>query len=456
MGEQQMNLPPANIEAEQNVLGAMMHDCRKFDVVADILEATDFYRRDHQLIFEAITSLAAANTPCDAVTLSEALERTGKLDEVGGLPYLGKLQNDVVALNAKAYAHIVKERSVERALSQAGVEITNLTYEKIPVRDKIDKAQSLVQCLTEDHHHGGLTQVRSMLKLSIDGLEQRFHHPGTLTGLSFGLAELDRLTLGAQRTNLIVIAGRPSMGKTTLVMILVIATAVKAKQPVAVFSLEMSATELTDRLICAIGKIDSHAYRSGKVQDTDWPRITAAVSQLHDAPLFIDDTPALNINQVRARARRIKREHGLALVVVDYLQLMSGYGENRTQVISEISRGLKALAKELGVPVVALSQLNRGLENRTNKRPTLADLRESGQIEQDADLIVFIYRDEVYHEDSPDKGIAEIIIGKQRNGETGTVLSTFRGEHYLFDDFTGTRPAKAESKIKPLKEVYNK
>jgi len=438
-----LKVPPHSLQAEQSVLGGLLLDNQAWDQVADLVTEEDFYRRDHRLIFRAIGGLIDQGHPCDVVTLSEWLENQRKLDEVGGLAYLSMLANDTPsAANIRAYAHIVRENSVLRQLASVGTEIANSAYSPEGRRspELLDHAEQLVFRIADSGNSRGrgFQNIKDLLGKAVDRIDMLFHQDNPLTGVSTGFADLDEMTAGLQASDLIIVAGRPSMGKTTFAMNIAENAAIKHKITTAVFSMEMPGDQLAMRMMSSLGRIDQHKVRTGRLDDDDWPRLTSAVSILAEAPLFIDDTPALSPTELRARARRLKREHGLGLIVIDYLQLMQvpGGGENRATEISEISRNLKALAKELSVPVIALSQLNRSLEQRPNKRPVMSDLRESGAIEQDADVIVFIYRDEVYNEESPDKGTAEIIIGKQRNGPIGMRRLTFLGQHTRFENFT--------------------
>ncbi|MGD8378880.1 MAG: replicative DNA helicase [Gammaproteobacteria bacterium] len=443
-GPESVRVPPHSVEAEQAVLGGLMLDNSSWDQVADRLTEDDFYRHDHKLIFRAITHLAERSQPCDAVTLAEWLEGQSLLEDAGGLQYLGTLARETPsASNVKAYADIVRERSVLRQLIRTGGEIANSAFapEGRSTAELLESAEQQVFKIAEQGNRGrrGFQGIRHLLTQAVDRIDALFHANSSITGLSTGLSEFDEKTAGLQKGDLIIVAGRPSMGKTSFAMNMAEHAAIRDKVPTAVFSMEMSGEQLAMRMISSLGRIDQSKIRTGKLDDDDWPRITSAVTLMSEAPMFIDDTPALTPSEIRARARRLKREHGLGLVVVDYLQLMqiAGNTENRATEISEISRGLKSLAKELEVPVIALSQLNRNLEQRPNKRPVMSDLRESGSIEQDADVIVFIYRDEVYNDDSPDKGTAEIIIGKQRNGPTGTVRATFLGRYTRFENYIG-------------------
>jgi replicative DNA helicase len=438
-----LKIPPHSVEAEQSVLGGLMLDNRSWDKIADLIVEQDFYRRDHQLIFRAIAQLFEQSLPVDVITLAEFHDKRGELDQVGELAYLGTLaRNTPSAANIAAYADIVRERSVLRQLIQVGSAISNVAFnpEGLSSADMLDLAERHVFDIAEKgaKRGGGFVQVKEVLSKVVDRIDTLFENDSPITGLSTGFTDFDEQTSGLQPADLVIVAGRPSMGKTTFAMNLAENAAIKSKEPVAVFSMEMPADALAMRMLSSLGQIDQSRLRSGRLNDDDWPRLTSAIALLNEAPLFIDDTPALTSTELRARARRLKREHGLSLIVIDYIQLMQGSGgsnENRATEVSEISRSLKALAKELEVPVIALSQLNRSLEQRPNKRPIMSDLRESGAIEQDADIIVFIYRDEVYNEDSPEKGKAEIIIGKQRNGPIGTVALTFQGKYTRFENF---------------------
>ena len=438
-----LKIPPHSIQAEQSVLGGLMLDNQTWDKVADKIAENDFYRRDHRLIFRSIAQLADKQDPFDVITLSETLEATGELQDAGGLAYLGTLVKETpTAANIEAYANIVRDRSVLRQLIHVGTDISDSAFntEGRETAELLEQAERRVFEIAEQRQRGqgGFTPIKSLLARAVDKIETLYEQEGNITGASTGFTDLDEKTSGLQPSDLIIVAGRPSMGKTTIAMNMAENVALKSGKPVAVFSMEMPGEALAMRMMSSLGRIDQHKVRTGKLDDEDWPRLTSAINLLAQTKMFIDDTPALTPTEVRARARRLTREHGqLGLIVLDYLQLMQSpsSGENRVQQISDISRGLKALAKELNVPVIALSQLNRNLEQRPNKRPVMSDLRESGAIEQDADLIIFVYRDEVYNEDSPDKGIAEIIIGKQRNGPLGTVRLTFLGQFTRFENF---------------------
>lgn len=438
----QLKVPPHSIDAEQAVLGGLMLDNRAWDHIADRIIEKHFYRRDHQLIFRAMTKLISESQPLDVITVSEALQKLGSFEEAGGLAYLGELaKNTPSAANIIAYADIVYERAILRELVSVGTLITESAFDPQgrASAELLDDAEKKVFDIAERGIRGeGPEGIRAIVAKAIDNIEKRFHDNNPITGIATGFSDLDRLTTGMQPGDLIIVAGRPSMGKTTFAMNIAEHASIRSQKGVLVFSMEMPGEALAMRMLSSLGRIDQNKLRTGKLVEEDWTRLTSAVGLLSNAKLFIDETPALTPVELRARARRVARERdGLGLIVIDYLQLMRGQGahENRTAEISEISRSLKALAKECRVPIIALSQLNRSLEQRPNKRPVMSDLRESGAIEQDADLIVFIYRDEVYHEDSNDKGTAEVIIGKQRNGPIGTVRLTFSGQYTRFDNF---------------------
>ncbi|OED37368.1 replicative DNA helicase [Chromatiales bacterium (ex Bugula neritina AB1)] len=440
-----MRLPPHSIEAERSVLGSLILNETAWDKIADIIVEEDFYRHDHRLIFHAIEALAEKNSPCDAVTVSERLENVGDLEETGGLPYLIELADQTPSTsNIVAYATIVRARSVLRQLISTCTNVADIAYrpEGREVAEILDTAESQMFAIADQTSRSktGLTSVGSIMQLTKEKLEELGNNPAGLTGVSTGYKDLDTKTSGFQKSDLIIIAGRPSMGKTSFAMNIVENVALNQDLPVAMFSMEMPGEQLCMRMIASLSRIELNRVRSGQLSDADWARITSATNVLHQhSSIYIDETPAMSPTEVRARCRRLHREHnGLALVVIDYLQLMQtgNKTENRATEISEISRSLKALAKELTVPVIALSQLNRSLEQRPDKRPIMSDLRESGAIEQDADVIAFVYRDEVYNEDSPDKGTAEILIRKQRNGPTGSVRLTFNGMFTRFDNYT--------------------
>ena len=427
-------------------MGGLLLDNAAWDRIADLVSAGDFYRFDHRLIYAAISKLIERSRPADVVTVNEQLQTEGKAQECGGLQYLNALaQETPSAANIRRYAEIVRDRSILRKLITVSDELatTALNPQGKETRQILDEAESKVFQISEDGARGqtGFQDIQSLLGQVLARVDELYHRDDAsdVTGVPSGFADLDRMTSGLQPGDLVIVAGRPSMGKTAFALNVAEHVAVDKGMPVAVFSMEMGGTQLAMRMICSVGRIDQQRVRSGRLIDEDWTRLTAAMQKMQDAQIFIDETPALNSLELRARSRRLARQYGkLGLIVVDYIQLMgaSSGGENRATEISEISRSLKGLAKELGCPVVALSQLNRSLEQRPNKRPIMSDLRESGAIEQDADVILFIYRDEVYNPDSQDKGSAEIIIGKQRNGPIGTVRLTFIGPLTKFENYT--------------------
>ncbi len=437
-----IKVPPQSVEAEQAVLGGLMLVNEAWDKVADRLTEEDFYRRDHRLIFRAIADLSEKSKPCDAVTLGEWFESHDLAAEVGGAAYVTSLANNSPgAANIVAYADIVREKSVLRQLIDVSHEISGDAFapEGRTSDELLESAEKRVFDIRDKgaRQRAGFSHVRDGVKAAFRQIEYLTELEGNITGIATGFSDFDERTAGLQRSDLIIVAGRPAMGKTSFALNIAEHAAISGGKAVAVFSMEMSTQQLVMRLLCSLGRISLQRLRTGNLLDEDWPRLTMAMNLLVETNLFIDETPALSPLELRARARRLKREHDLGLIVVDYLQLMHvpGNKENRATEIAEISRSLKALAKELDVPVIALSQLNRALEQRPNKRPVMADLRESGSIEQDADLIAFIYRDEVYNEDSPAKGTAEIIIGKQRNGATGTCRLTFLGQFTKFENY---------------------
>lgn len=435
-------IPPHSKEAEQSVLGALMLDARAWDQVADRISDEDFYEPRHKLIYAAMQTLASRQSPFDVLTVTEILKDQNNLAAVGGDVYLFELTNSTpAASNIIAYADIVRERSVMRQLISAGNDMARSAFnpDGKEAKDVLDQAERSVFSIAEQRARGsGPVKLATLLSAATDRLDELRDSPGGITGVATGFSDLDGMTSGLQAADLVIIAGRPSMGKTAFAMNLAEHAAINSDKPVLVFSMEMPGESLALRLLSSLGSVDQHKLRTGDLKDDDWPNITSAVSILSEAKMYIDDTPALTPTDLRARARRVARQYdGVSLIVVDYLQLMrvGGKSENRATEISEISRSLKALAKELNVPVVALSQLNRSLEQRTDKRPVMSDLRESGAIEQDADLIMFIYRDEVYNEDSPYKGTAEIIIAKHRNGPIGRTRLTFLGRYTKFENY---------------------
>ena len=441
-----LKVPPHSVDAEQAVLGGLMLDNSEWDNLADVLLPEDFYRPEHQIIFRVMSQQSEANSPIDVVTLVESLSSLNELEQAGGVEYLSELTDNARGTaNIHAYAEIIRERAILRRLISVANNIADSGYNTGGKKAAVvlDEAEQQVFNIADERPQDqGPVAINPLLTKAVDRIDELAGLDGSLTGLSTGYADLDEMTSGWQKSDLIIVAGRPSMGKTAFAMNLVENAVLKTEKPVLVFSLEMPAESLIFRMLSSIGKIDQTKLRTGKLSEEDWPGFNKAVAKLKDRPLFIDDSAGISPMDMRARARRIVREHGsLGMVVVDYLQLMQikGYGDNRVGEISEISRSLKQLAREFECPVIALSQLNRSLEQRPNKRPVMSDLRESGAIEQDADIISFIYRDEVYNEDSPDKGIAEVIIGKHRNGPIGTVRLAFLGQYTRFENYAQPR-----------------
>jgi replicative DNA helicase len=422
------------------VLGGLMLDDNAWDNISGSLAAEDFYRSDHRIIYRVMADLVEKNHPLDIITISEALEGIGELENVGGLAYISDLASSTpTASNIHAYAQIVRERSTVRSLISVAHEIADSGFNPDGRNSAtlIDEAESKVFKISDDRpSSGGPESVRPLLTRAVERIDVLFQTKGALTGISSGFRDIDEMTSGLQPADLIIVAGRPSMGKTSFMMNIAESAAISGESPVLVFSMEMPSDSLVLRMLSSLGRIDQTKIRTGQLGDDDWPRLTSAVTLLNDKPLFIDDTAALSPNEIRSRARRVAREHGkLGMILLDYIQLMevSGTSENRAGEISEISRSLKSIAKEFDCPVIAGSQLNRSLEQRPDKRPIMSDLRESGAIEQDADVIMAIYRDEVYHEDA-EKGIAEIIILKQRNGPIGRKKLAFVGQYTKFED----------------------
>lgn len=443
-----LKLPPHSVEAEQSVLGGLLLDNEALDKIADILHEDDFYRYDHKLIYQHISRLIQLARPADIVTVAESLESNAELTSIGGLAYLDALaKNTPTAANIRRYAEIVRERSIMRKLVTVGSEIAESAF--VPqgrdAQQLLDEAEAKIFKIAEADGNAtqGFIDIKELLGPVVNRIEELYQREDQshVTGIATGFDDLDERTSGLQPGDLIIVAGRPSMGKTAFSLNIAEHIALEIKKPVAVFSMEMAAIQLATRMVGSVGRLDQHKMRNGKLDEEDWPRLTMALGKLNEAPLYIDEGAGLNAFELRARARRLQKscKENLGLIVVDYLQLMSANGgrasENRATEISEISRSLKSLAKELNVPVIALSQLNRSVEQRPDKRPVMSDLRESGAIEQDADLILFIYRDEVYNPDSEDKGTAEIIIGKQRNGPIGRVRLTFLGQYTRFENF---------------------
>jgi replicative DNA helicase len=443
-----LRIPPHSIEAEQSVLGGLLLDNAAWDRIADFISAEDFYRYDHRIIFQQIVKLINATRPADVITVYESLTSLGKAEEIGGLAYLNALaQNTPSAANIRRYAEIVRDRGVLRQLITVADEISGKAFnpQGQEVKQLLDEAESKIFAIAEEGARGaqGWVSIQPLLTQVVERIDELYNrdNQNEITGVPTGFVDLDGMTSGLQPGDLIIVAGRPSMGKTAFSLNIGENVAIESGLPVAVFSMEMGGTQLAMRMLGSVGRLDQSRLRVGKLNDEDWPRLTHAIQKMNEAQLYIDETPALSPIELRARARRLSRQCGkLGLIIIDYLQLMSGNssGENRATEISEISRSLKGLAKELNCPVIALSQLNRSLEQRPNKRPVMSDLRESGAIEQDADVIMFIYRDQVYNPDSPDKGTAEIIIGKQRNGPIGAIRLTFQGQFTKFENYTGT------------------
>lgn len=437
-----LKVPPHSIEAEQSVLGGLFLDKDALIKVVERVQADDFYRKDHRIIYNAIQALDLDGKPFDLVTVAEWLESHQQLDEAGGLSYLAALaENTPSASNVGVYADIVRKRSVLRQLISATVKISERVFNPggLSSEQVLDFAEQTVFEIAEQENRGKRVykNIKDLLVSALDRVDEIYQKKTPVTGIATGFDDFDERTAGLQKSDLVIVAGRPSMGKTAFAVNMAEHAVIKEQLSVAVFSMEMPGEQLAMRMMSSLGRVDQHKVRTGKLGDEDWPRLTSAVTLLKNKNLFIDDTPALTPAELRARCRRIAREHSLDLIIIDYLQLMQipDTPENRATEISEISRSLKSMARELEVPVVALSQLNRSLEQRPNKRPVMSDLRESGAIEQDADVIVFIYRDEVYNEETTDKGIAEIIIGKQRNGPIGTVKLAFLGQYTRFENY---------------------
>jgi replicative DNA helicase len=436
-------LPPQSIEAEMSILGGILLENEAINRVLEVLVPEDFYRETHRKIMRAMIDLSDNREPCDLITLTTVLKKRGELEDVGGGAYLATLVDFVpTAANIGYYCRIVKEKAVARKLINAATEIITQGHdEQSDIDQLLDSAQKVIFEISENKIKPAFYPINTILKDTIKNIETLYEKKEHVTGVPTGYIDLDDMTAGFQRGDLIIIAGRPSMGKTAFALNIAQYASIHSKpaHPVAIFSLEMSKEQLVTRLLCSEARVDAGRLRTGHLNETDWPRLMHGASSLHKAKIFIDDTPAISVLEMRAKARRMRAEHRIGMIVVDYLQLMRGGSnpESRQQEISEISRSLKALAKELEVPVVALSQLNRGLESRTDKRPMMSDLRESGAIEQDADVIMFVYREEVYNKENADlKGKAEIIIGKQRNGPIGKVDLTFLGEYTRFENLS--------------------
>jgi replicative DNA helicase len=450
-------LPPQNLEAEQSVLGAVLLENTALLKCIEIISPEDFYRESHRKIFLAILDLFEKNEAIDLVTLTDHLTKKNALEDVGGTSYLASVASMVpTAANVKYHAKIVREKALMRSLLRSSTDIASKVYEESgDAEELLDFAEKSIFEISDKRIQVAFVPMKDVIKDSFKMIEDLYDRKEAITGVSSGFSELDEMTTGFQKGDLVIVGGRPSMGKTAFALNIAQHVGVEMKEPVAVFSLEMSTKQLVLRMLCSEAMVDSNKVRKGYInKHDDWHKLTSAAGRLSDAPIHIDDTAAIGVLEMRAKARRLKMEHGLSMIVVDYLQLMRGRGpvERREQEISEISRSLKALARELDVPVMALSQLNRGVELRTDKRPTLADLRESGAIEQDADVIVFLYRDEVYDRNNPDKrGKAEVIVAKQRNGPTGVVKLTFRNEFTKFVEYT---PAFAEEGMEEVSDPF--
>lgn len=445
MSEIMQKIPPNSIEAEQSVLGAMLLDKEAISTVTELISGDDFYREAHKEIFEAIVEIYDKGEPVDLITLTEKLKARDTLDAVGGITYLTNLMDAVPTThNARYYAKIIEEKSLLRKLIKSSSEIISKSYQASEdVSEIIDEAEKSIFNISLNRSTQGFTHIKNILSVNFDKIEEMYLNKGKITGVPTGFTDLDNKLSGLQKSDLILVAARPSMGKSSFMMNIVQHAAVREKITTAIFSLEMSKEQLTQRLLCAEALIDAHRLRTGDISEEEWVKLARAMGPLSEAPIFIDDTPAITITEMRAKCRRLKLEHNLGLVVIDYLQLMQGKGnaESRQQEISEISRSLKALAREINVPVVSLSQLSRAPEMRADHRPVLSDLRESGAIEQDADVVMFLYRDEYYHPDTDKKNIGEVIIAKQRNGPTGTVELVWLGQYTKFVNKANYIPA---------------
>ena len=426
----EQRIPPQNVEAEQAVLGALLIEADAVTTVAEILQQEDFYRKSHQLIFETILRVSESGEPVDLITVTADLQDKGQIEEIGGVAYLANLANSVpTAANVDHYATIVKEKSIMRRLINTATKIATTGYEGgLEVSEMIDDAEKRILEISQAGSvNKGFTPIKDVLLNTFERIEFLFNNKGQVTGIPSGYPDLDKMTSGFQRSDLIILAARPAVGKTAFALNVAQNIAVRARETVAIFSLEMGAEQLVQRMLCAEANIDAGKMRTGFLDEDDWPKLTMAVGTLSEAPIFIDDTPGVNVQDIRAKCRRLKAEHGLGLVMIDYLQLIAGRGkgDNRQQEVSEISRTLKLMARELNCPVIALSQLSRSVEQRQDKRPMMSDLRESGSIEQDADIVSFLYRDDYYNPESERKNIIEVIIAKQRSGPTGTVELVF-------------------------------
>ncbi len=429
-------IPPQNIEAEQSVLGASLLDKEVLSTITEIIDVSDFYREDHKEIFEAIMDLYERGEPIDLITVSEQLKIRGSIDAIGGLEYLTNLVNAVpTTANAKHYAKIVEEKSILRRLIKTSSEIINMGYDETEeVEYILDRAEKGIFDISQKRNSQGFVQIKDVLIETFDRLEELYNNKGNVTGIPTGFVDLDHKTAGLHNSDLVLIAARPAMGKTSFVLNIAQYAAIHSQVPVAIFSLEMSKEQLVNRMLCCEAMVDAQKMRTGQLEDSDWQKIAKALGPISDAPIYIDDTPGVTSAEIRAKCRRLKLEKDLGLVIIDYLQLMQGRGrsESRQQEISEISRSLKILAKEINVPVIALSQLSRAPEMRSDHRPILSDLRESGAIEQDADIVMFLYRDDYYNPETEKKNVAEVIVAKHRSGSTGTVELAWLGQYTKF------------------------
>jgi replicative DNA helicase len=435
----QMKLPPQSLEAEQAILGAVLIDNECLNQIIEILRPEDFYKEAHGKIFQAMIDLSNLNEPTDLLTVHDYLKKKNEINAIGGISYISSLADNIPSsANVTSYAKIVRDKSILRRLIHASSDIATKGYEDShDPNELLDFAEQSIYEISDLKTKQSFSAIKEIVKDSFKQIEEAAENGKDVSGLATHFTDFDKLTSGLQRNDLIILAARPSMGKTSLALNIAENVSIKEDASVAIFSLEMAKEQLVTRMLCSQSRIDAGKIRKGQMSDYDWPKLTKAAGFLSDAKLYIDDTPAPTVLEMRAKLRRLKKDKGLDLAVIDYLQLIkpnAAKNSNREQEISEISRSLKSLAKELSIPIIALSQLNRSLESRTNKRPMMSDLRESGAIEQDADVIMFIYRDEVYNEDSPDQGIAEIIIGKQRNGPIGTCRLAFINEYTRFED----------------------
>ena len=430
-------IPPHDIEAEQAILGSMLIDKDAVINAIEVLKEEDFYREDNKTIYSAMLSLYARSEPIDIITVKSELTQIGKFETVGGLEYLASLPDKVpVVSNIENYIQIVEEKSILRKLIKASNEISQMGYEQTEETERImDVAEKKIFDIMQNRNTKGYTPIKEVLINAIDELEKLYNHKGGITGIATGFIDLDRITAGLHNSDLVLIAARPAMGKSAFALNIATNAAVRAKVPVAIFSLEMSKEQMVNRILCSEAMVDSNKVRTGKLEDDDWTKLAEAIGPLSEAEIYIDDTPGISVMEIRAKCRKLKLEKNIGMVVIDYLQLVQGSNKkngSREQEISEISRSLKILAKEIGVPVIALSQLSRAVEQRPDHRPMLSDLRESGAIEQDADIVMFLYRDDYYNQDTDKKGIAEVILAKHRGGSTGTVELLWLGSYTKF------------------------